>query len=93
MSWGVLTPSVRIMYNHEFKDDLRFITASFADDPQGLTFAIATAEPDRDYLTGGFTLNATLPRGISAFITYDNDFSRDDFDLYVVTAGFRLELK
>ena len=93
MSWGVLTPSVRLMYNHEFKDDLRFITASFVDDPQGLSFAIPTAQPDRDFLTAGLSLTATLPRGISAFATYDNDLGRDDFSLYVITAGFRLELK
>jgi len=93
MSWGVLTPSVRLMYNHEFKDDLRLITASFVDDPQSLSFAIPTAQPDRDFLTAGLSLTATLPRGISAFATYDNDFSRDDFSLYVITAGFRIELK
>jgi uncharacterized protein YhjY with autotransporter beta-barrel domain len=93
MNWGVLTPSVRLMYNHEFKDDLRLITASFVDDPQSLSFAIPTAQPDRDFLTAGLSMTATLPRGISAFATYDNDFSRDDLSLYVITAGFRLELK
>ncbi len=93
MSWGVLTPSIRLMYNHEFKDDLRLITASFVDDPQSLSFAIPTAETDRDFLTAGLSLTATLPKGISAYLTYDNDLSRDDLSLYVITAGFRLELK
>ena len=84
---------MRLAYNHEFKNDLRFITARFADDPQGLSFSIATAEPDRDFFTAGLSLTATLQRGISAFATFDNDFSRDDFSFYLVTAGFRLELR
>ncbi len=92
-SWGVLRPTLRLSYLHEFEDDARLIRARFAQDATANEFAIPTEEPDRDYfnLTGGLT--ATLARGRTVYLIYDTDLERDDLDVYTFTFGARFELE
>jgi uncharacterized protein YhjY with autotransporter beta-barrel domain len=92
-SWGVFIPKVRLSFNHEFRDDSRLITAAFVDDPQANSFLVPTEDPDRDYMTGGLGASAVFGRGKSAFVWYEQDFARDDLDIYVVSLGLRFELK
>ena len=91
-SWGVLRPTLRLAYLHEFEDDARLIRALFAEDVTANEFAIPTEEPDRDYfnLTAGLT--ATLARGRTVYLIYDTDLERDDLDIYTFTFGARFEL-
>ncbi len=91
-SWGVLRPTVRLSYLHEFEDDARLIRSRFVEDLTANEFVIPTEDPDRDYfnLTAGLT--ATLARGRTLYLIYDTDLGRQDLDVYTFTLGARFEL-
>ncbi len=90
MSWGVLTPSVYLEWEHEFEDDGRLITAAFVDDPT-LSFSVATDNADKNYLNYGLGLAATLPRGKSLFLNYESVSGQDGIDSTTVDLGIRIE--
>ncbi|MCU7929028.1 MAG: autotransporter domain-containing protein [Candidatus Thiodiazotropha sp. (ex Dulcina madagascariensis)] len=90
MSWGVLTPSVYLEWEHEFEDDERLITAAFAEDPTS-SFSVVTDSADEDYLNYGFGLAATLPRGKSFFINYESVTGQDGIDNTTIDLGLRIE--
>ncbi len=89
--WGILQPSLRVAYLHEFEDSGRVIRANFVDFPE-YPFIIPIDDPDRDYFNVGAGLSAVFAGGTSAFIAYEQDLARDDLDLYFFSAGLRLEL-
>ncbi len=91
-SWGVLRPTVRLSYLHEFEDDTRLIRSRFVEDVTANEFVIPTEDPDRDFfnLTAGMT--ATMARGRTVYLIYDSDLERDDLDVYTFTLGMRFEL-
>ncbi len=90
-TWGILSPTVRIALAHELEDGGRLIEARLLDDPSGTGFALATADPDRDYLNLGLGFSAVIKGGNSGFIFYEQDLDRDDLDFYMVTGGLRFE--
>ncbi len=92
LSWAVLSPTLRLSYLHEFRDDSRLIRGSFVEDATGVTFTVPTESPDRDFfkLSAGFT--ATFIRGRSAFLLYDRDLGREDLNVYAISLGLRLAL-
>ncbi len=92
LKMGVLLPTLRFAYLHEFEDDSRLTIASFVDDPLGIPFATPTANPDRDYFRLGLGVSATFARGRVAFLFVEQDLDRDDLDYYQLSGGFRLEL-
>ena len=85
-------PKLRLGYFHEFEDDGRVMAGRFVGDPGRHTFLIPTDDPDRDYLSVGLDLTAAFEGGTSAYIAYDVDLERDDLDLYLITAGLRVDL-
>ncbi len=91
-SWGVLRPTARFAYLHEFEDDVRLIRSRFVEDVTATELLIPTERPDRDFfnLTAGVT--ALLPRGRTIYFIYDTDLARDDLDVHTFTLGLRLEL-
>ncbi len=91
-SWGVLRPTLRLSWLHEFEDDARLIRALFAEDVTANEFVIPTEEPDRDFfnLTAGLT--ATMARGRTVYLIYETDLERDDLDVYTFTFGARFEV-
>ncbi|MCM8857788.1 MAG: autotransporter domain-containing protein [Candidatus Thiodiazotropha sp.] len=90
MSWGVLTPSVYLEWEHEFEDDERLITAAFAEDPTA-SFSVVTDRADEDYFNYGFGLAAMLPRGKSFFLNYESVTGRDGIDNTTIDLGLRFE--
>jgi hypothetical protein len=54
----VLSPNLKLEWEHQFKDNSRQLTGSLVVDPQQQTFAVATDDPDRNYFNltrlGGF---------------------------------------
>jgi outer membrane autotransporter protein len=90
MSWGVLTPSVYLEWEHEFEDDDRMITASFAEDPT-VMFSVATDSTDQDYFNYGFGVAATLPRGRSFFFNYESVSGQEGIDSTTIDLGIRIE--
>ncbi len=91
-SWGVLRPTLRLSWLHEFEDDARLIRSRFVDDLTANQFVIPTEEPDRDFFNVTTGLTATLARGRTLFLVYDTDLERDDLDVYTFTVGARFEL-
>lgn len=92
MSFGVLSPLAEISYRGNTGRKLWSTQASYlADDGtqglQTLNYAIG----DDKYLTGQIGVTAVFPRGISAFTSYQQDFSRDEWDIKQYDIGVRWE--
>ena len=89
-SSGIFTPLLRVEWAHEFKDDSRFITARFLDDPTSTSFRLHTDDPDRDYFNLGVGLSATFAAGRSAFVYYETVLQQEDIRQQSIAAGVRL---
>ena len=87
--YGVILPTLRFDWTHEFLDDSRFITASFLNDPTHGKFDIKTNVPDRDYFRLGIGASATFSAGRSAFIYYESLLDYDDLSEESVVGGYR----
>lgn len=90
-SWGVLLPSARAEWVHEFDDDRRTITARFAGDPTGAPIAIQTDGPDRNFFRVGLSLSAVLPGGISPFADFEQRLGHDFLEEQKLSLGVRFE--
>jgi outer membrane lipase/esterase len=90
-SWGVLLPAARAEWVHEFDDDRRTITASFAGDPTATPIAIQTDSPDRDFFRVGLSLSAVLPGGVSPFADYEHRLGHRFLDEQKFSVGVRFE--
>lgn len=88
-NFGVILPTLRFDWTHEFEDDSRFITASFLNDPTQGKFNIKTASPDRDHLKLGIGASATFGAGRSAFVFYESLLGQSDLSEESVSGGFR----
>jgi outer membrane autotransporter protein len=89
--YGVFLPTVRFDWTHEFRDDSRFITASFLNDPSQGRFKIKTDDPDQNYFLLGLGVAATFRGGRSAYFNYEYLLDHDDLDQESVAAGFRMD--
>jgi uncharacterized protein with beta-barrel porin domain len=90
--YGVLEPSVRAEYVHEFENNDDGATIRYASDPTGLsTFDIVTEGANRNYGIVGASLTGTLPGGWSAFTDFETVVGLGKFDIYTFRAGFRKE--
>ncbi|MEM7582609.1 MAG: Calx-beta domain-containing protein [Acidobacteriota bacterium] len=90
-NWGVVQPSLRLSYLHEFSDDRRVIRARFRSDALGRPFAVVTDTPDRDFFNVGAGVTVTLPRSMATYLLFDTDLERDDLDIYTLSGGFRFQ--
>jgi outer membrane autotransporter protein len=88
-SYGVVTPTARVEWAHEFKHDSRNITARFLNDPATGRFEIGTDSPDRDYLNLGLGVSATFAHERSAFLYYESVVERDNLTNHSIAAGLR----
>ena len=89
MDWGILSPSAHVEWEHQYKDNNRLITAHFVADP-GVSFSVATDNPDRNYFNVGFGVAATLPEGRSAFIDYEAVIGQAHVTNSTIDLGVRL---
>lgn len=87
---GVLVPTLRVEWEHEFSNDSRVIVGEFATDP-GALMNLATVDPDRNFFNVGVGMAATLPRGATAFVDYEILLGHEDLTNHVITVGARLE--
>ncbi len=90
-NWGVMQPSVRLAYLHEFDDDTRLIRGGFLGDLSANEFVLATDPPDRDFFNLGAGLTFVFTKGRSCYVYYDTDLERDDLEIFTLSAGFRWE--
>ena len=90
-SWGVLSPNVKLEWEHQFRDNSRLLTGSLVVDPLQTPYTVATDEPDRNYFNLGLGLAAQFAHGRSAFIAYETVLGRSTVTNNAVTLGMRLE--
>jgi len=76
--FGVLTPNLKIEWDHEFKNEARTIEAQYIQDNSLTTgtqcvscFLIPTEKPARDFGTAGVGLSALFPNRIQAYVYYE----------------------
>jgi outer membrane lipase/esterase len=89
--WGVVSPNVRVEWEHQFENSSRQILASFVADPLQTPFGVPTEEPDRDYFNLGAGLAMTFKNGVSTFIFYETVVGQAHVTTHQFTAGLRLE--
>lgn len=89
-NWGVLVPHLLLEWEHEYRDDARFVNASFVDDFRRIVFQLPTDSPDRNYFNVGVGVSAQFSAGRSAFISYESVLEKDRVNDSTVTAGVRL---
>jgi outer membrane autotransporter protein len=88
--FGVLSPTVRFEWEHEFENNSRTITSHSVVDP-GSVLTVKTNGPDRDYFNLGAGVSATFKRGMSTFFYYEAVLGRNNFTNNSFTAGLRFE--
>lgn len=92
LPWGVVTPSLRVEWEHQYLNDDRQIRMRLADAAAGLShFAIQTGSPDRDYINLGGSISATLPNHGSGFLRYETRLGQSDISQHIVEAGVRFQ--
>ena len=90
--YGVIEPTIRGEYVHEFENDEDGARIRYASDPTGTSaFNVITESPNRNYGIVGAALTGTLAGGWSAFTDFETvvDFGR--FDIYTFRVGARRE--
>jgi outer membrane autotransporter protein len=91
LPWGVLTPSIRFEWEHQYQNGSRDIRGRFVDAAPGTGgFTISNSVPDRDYFNLGGSLAATLPGGNAAFLRYETRLGQQAISSHIVEAGVRI---
>jgi len=84
-----LTPQVYAVWQHEFSNRSRGISASLA--PGGAPFTFQTDAPSRDFAVLGADLAARFSKKLTARVGYNAEVGRGGTVYQGVTAGLRLE--
>ncbi|QPK64686.1 autotransporter domain-containing protein [Methylomonas sp. LL1] len=91
MSWGILSPSVRFEWVHQYLDDSRLIRARFSEAAAGAgTFTVLTDNPDRDYFNIGSSVALNLPEGRAGFLRYEYRLGQSQITDHTVELGARI---
>jgi outer membrane autotransporter protein len=92
-SWGVVLPSLRLDWVHEFDNDQQDVPGRFIGDiqPNGTPFFVITNNPDRDYFDLALAVSGQFAEGRSAYISYNTLLDFNDLNYNAVNAGVRLE--
>lgn len=90
-SWGVITPAVRVEWEHQYLNNNRSIEMRLSQAaPELGNFIVQTGEPDRDYANLGGSVSATLPNGGAGFVRYEARLGQSDVSNHGVEVGVRL---
>jgi outer membrane autotransporter protein len=90
--YGVIEPTIRGEYVHEFENDDNGARIRYASDPTGTSaFNVITEDPNRNYGIVGAALTGTLAGGWAAFTDFETVVDFGKFDIYTFRAGFRKE--
>ncbi|WP_446812098.1 autotransporter domain-containing protein [Methylomonas sp. 2BW1-5-20] len=89
--WGVITPAVRMEWEHQYLNDNRLIQMRLAEAAPGQgNFVIQTGDPDRDYFNLGGSVSATLANGGSGFVRYETRLGQANIADHILEAGLRM---
>ena len=95
--FGVLVPYLSARYHHELLDDVRRVSALYADALSRLIqvidadFNVPTDPPDDDYYTAAAGVTVVLAGGLMGFVQYLQVLDLDDYSDAVITGGMRYE--
>ncbi len=89
--FGILLPSARLEWAHEYDNDSRRIGAQYVNDPNANRFFVRTDSPDRNYYTLSGGLSALMAGGMTAFAELETVLGREDYERHTIRVGGRLE--
>ena len=89
-SWGVLSPNVKLEWEHQYRDNSRVLNGVLVADP-GQAYSVLTDNPDRNYFNVGLGLAAQFAQGRAAFVSYETVVGRSNTSNNAVTLGVRME--
>jgi uncharacterized protein YhjY with autotransporter beta-barrel domain len=91
--FGVILPYVYGEYRHEFAEDSRNISSSYAAAPlaSAANFDLPTDAPTRNYYVAGAGLTMVFKHGISGFAQYVRVIQMTNYTDYIASGGFRFE--
>jgi outer membrane autotransporter protein len=97
MSFGILTPIVRVEWDHEYKTSVRTIDAHYLSDPSctpgpcASNFALPTDAPSGNYGVAGAGLSVTLSRRVQAFVFDEALFGYSNYHSNSISLGVRAQ--
>jgi uncharacterized protein YhjY with autotransporter beta-barrel domain len=97
MSFGVLTPIVRVEWDHEYKTAVRTIDAHYLYDPSCIpgpctsNFALPTDAPSGNYGIAGAGISVTLARRVQAFVYDEALFGYSNYHSNSISLGVRAQ--
>ncbi len=95
--FGVLVPYLSARYHRELLDDVRRVSALYADAFEQLVqiidadFEVPTDPPDEAYYTAAAGVTVVLAGGLMGFVQYLQVLDLDDYSDSVITGGVRYE--
>ena len=90
--FGIVQPSVRAEWVHEFIDDQDGVFIQYANDPTGTSrFEVSSEDVDQDYAVVGAAVTGTFAGGWAAFLDYETVLALSDFDIHTINVGLRKE--
>ena len=91
LPWGVVTPALRVEWEHQYLNNNRAIDMRLSSASAGLGyFSVQTGSPDRDYVNLGGSFSAALPNGGGAFVRYESRLGQTYVTEHIVEGGVRL---
>ena len=102
-SFGVLVPSLRAEWHHEFEDDVRAVRAKYVLEDSLLSgassskdfgcaiscFTMLTDQADADYGVASVGVSATFPRRVQVYVFYEALLGAADVSGNSIAAGLR----
>jgi outer membrane lipase/esterase len=96
-NFGIITPTFRAEWHHEFKDDPRTIQASYAVEsslinktsPCVSCFALQSDTPESDFGIAGAGLSLTFAGRVQAYVYYEALLGVSDYKSNSIALGFR----
>lgn len=91
LPWMVLTPTLRVEWEHQFLNDNQLLDLRLADASPGRGhFFLPTGNPDRDYFNLGGEMTATLAEGVATFVRYESRLGQAYLTSHLVELGVRI---
>jgi len=90
-SFGILMPQLSVSWNQEFINESDAVNAAFIADTNNTDINFKTGNRDQGVLNIAFGISTILPKGISAFLSYESQQFVDDYQQYTIALGARKE--
>ncbi len=97
-SWGVVSPDLRLEWQHEFKDDQRVMAAKYAYDPTSVAgvftncascFSFLSDKPSSDFGVAGVGITLLFAHRVQAYAYYEALIGETHLTSNAVTIGLR----